>query len=159
MQYHNVISKDKFDLGRASVIKHKIKMRDGQPLHARQFRIPFAYEETIFDYVDELLRQGAIEVSRSPYNSPILCVAKKKLPNAGEGDPVPLRVLLDYRGGVNARSMPDRYSIKEVRECIDEIGRSDSDRYSCIDFTSGFWQMESRQYTDFSVPGKAAMFH
>jgi hypothetical protein len=49
-------------------------------------------------------------------------VAKKKLPNTGEGDPVPLRVVLDYRG-VNARSMPDRYSIKEVRECKDEIGR------------------------------------
>jgi hypothetical protein len=44
--------------------------------------------------------------------------------------------------GMNARSMPDRYSIKEVRECIDEIGRLDSDRYSCIDLTSGFWQME-----------------
>jgi hypothetical protein len=71
MQYHDVISKDKFDLGRASVIKHKIKMRDGQPLHARQFRIPFAHEDTIFDYVDELLRRGAIEHSRSPYNSPI----------------------------------------------------------------------------------------
>jgi hypothetical protein len=42
-------------------------------------------------------------------------VAKKKLPNAGEGDLVPLRVVLDYRG-VNARSMPDSYSIKEVRE-------------------------------------------
>jgi hypothetical protein len=49
MQYHDVISKIKFDLGRASVIKHKIKMRDGQSLHARQFRIPFAHEETIFD--------------------------------------------------------------------------------------------------------------
>jgi hypothetical protein len=162
MQYHNVISKDKFDLGRASVIKHKIKMRDGQPLHARQFRIPFAHEETIFDYVEELLRRGAIEVSRSPYNSPIFCVAKKKLPNAEEGDPLPLRVVLDFRG-VNARSMPDRYSIKEVRECIDEIGRSDSDRYSCIDLTSRFWQMEleeeSRQYTAFSVPGKAARYH
>jgi hypothetical protein len=109
-----------------------------------------------------LLRQGAIKVSRSPYNSPIFCVAKKKLPNAGEGDQVPLRVLLYYRG-VNARSMPDRYSIKEVRECIDEIGRSDSNRYSCIDLTSGFWQMEleeeSRQYTAFSIPGKAARFH
>jgi hypothetical protein len=109
-----------------------------------------------------LLRQGAIEVSRLPYNSPIFCVAKKKLPNVEEGDPVPLRVMLDYRG-VNARSMPDRYSIKEVRECIDETGRSDSDRYSCIDLTSGFWQMEleeeSRQYTAFSVPGKAARFH
>jgi hypothetical protein len=112
--------------------------------------------------MDELLRRGSIEVSRSPYNSPIFCVAKKKLPNAEKGNPVPLRVMLDYRG-VNARSMPDRYSIKEVRECIDEIGRSDSDRYSCIDLTSGFWQMEleeeSRQYTVFSVPGKAARFH
>jgi hypothetical protein len=89
-------------------------------------------------------------------------VAKKKLPNAEKGDPVPLRVVLDYRG-VNARSMPDRYSIKEVRECINEIGRSDSDRYSCINLTSGFWQMEleeeSRQYTALSVPGKAARFH
>jgi hypothetical protein len=162
MQYHDVISKDKYDQGRASVIKHKIKMREGQPLHARQFRISFANEETIFDYVEELLRRVAIEVSRSPYNSPIFCVAKKKLPNAEEGDPVPLRVVLDYRG-VNARSMPDRYSIKEVRECIDEIGRSDSDRYSCIDLTSGFWQMELeeeyRRYTAFSVPGKEARFH
>jgi hypothetical protein len=89
-------------------------------------------------------------------------VVKKKLPNAGEGDPVPLRVVLNYRG-VNARSMPDRSSIKEVRECIDKIGRSDSDRYSCIDLTSGFWQMEleegSRQYTALSLPGKAARFH
>ena len=93
MQYHDVISKDKFDLGRASVIKHKIKMRDGQPLHARQLRIPFAHEETIFDYVDELLRRGAIEVSRSPYNSPILCMAKQKLPDAEEGDPVQRRVV------------------------------------------------------------------
>jgi hypothetical protein len=161
MQYHDVISKDKYDLGRASVIKHKIKMRDGQPLHARQFRIPFAHKETIFDYVDKLLRQGAIKVSRSPYNSPIFCVAKKKLPNAEKGDPVPLRVVLDYRG-VNARSMPDRYSIKEVRVCIDEIRRSDSDKYSCICLTSGFWQMEleeSRQYTEFSGLGKAARFH
>jgi hypothetical protein len=131
------------------VIKHKIKMRDGQPLHARQFRIPFAHEETIFDYVDKLLRQGAIEVSRLPYNSLISCMAQKKLPNAEKGHPVPLRVVLDYRG-VNARSMPDRYSIKEVWECIDEIGRSDSDKYSCIDLTLGFWLMEleeeSRQY-------------
>jgi hypothetical protein len=59
--------------------------------------------------------------------------------------------------------MPDSDNIKEVRECIDEIGRSDTDRYSCIDLTSGFRQMEleeeSRQYTAFSVPGKAARFH
>jgi hypothetical protein len=46
---------------------------------------------------------------------------------------------------------------------LDEIGRSDSNRYSCIDLASGFWQMElegeSRQYTAFSLPGKAARFY
>jgi hypothetical protein len=57
---------------------------------------------------------------------------KEEVAERGKDDPVPLRVVFNYRG-VNARSMPDRYSIKEVRECIDEIMRSDSDRYSCID--------------------------
>jgi hypothetical protein len=69
------------------VIKHKIKMRDGQPLHARQFRIPFAHEETIFDYVDELLRRGAIKVSRLPYNSPIFCLAVAERREGGPGAP------------------------------------------------------------------------
>jgi hypothetical protein len=38
----------------------------------------------------------AIEVSRSPYNSAVFCVAKKQLPNAAPGDPVPLRVGLNF---------------------------------------------------------------
>lgn len=161
MQYHDVISKDKFDLGHSDVIKHVIRMKDSEPVHQRQFRIPFAHEKVIFDYVDELLKKGAIEISRSPYNSPIFCVAKKPAPDAAPDDPVPLRVVLDYRG-VNAKSLPDRYSIKEVRECIDEIGRTNSKIFTTIDLTSGFWQQEleeeSRQFTAFSVPGKGARY-
>jgi hypothetical protein len=63
MQYHDVISKDKYDLGRAPVIKHKIKMREGQPLHARQFRIPFAHEETIFETGRHRGQQVAIQLA------------------------------------------------------------------------------------------------
>jgi len=161
LRYHDVCSKDKFDLGHASVIKHKIKMTDDTPVHARQFRIPFAHEEVIFDYVEQLLKQGAIEYSRSPYNSPIFCVAKKAPPNADPNAPPPLRVVLDYRQ-VNAKSLPDRYSIKEVRECIDQVGREGSKIFTTIDLTAGFWQQEleetSKQYTAFSVPGKAARY-
>lgn len=157
MRYHDVVSKDKYDLGHASVIKHSIRMRDKEPVHVKQFRTPLYHEDFIYDYVDELLKRGAIEVSRSPYNSPIFCVVKKKLPDAKPDDPVPLRVVLDYRQ-VNARSLPDRYSIKEVRECIDAIGKEHSAVFSAIDLTSGFWQQEleeeSRQYTAFSVPSR-----
>ena len=161
LTYHDVCSKNKFDLGYADVIQHKIVMKDEIPVHHRQFRVPFEHEEILFRYVDELLKQGAIEVSRSPYNSPIFCVTKKAPPNHEPGEPLPLRCVLDYRA-VNAKSLPDRYSIKEVRECVDEVGRHHSKVFTTVDLTAGFWQQaleeQSRQYTAFSVPGKGARY-
>ena len=49
-------------------------------------------------------------------------------------------------------------SMKDVSECIGEIGRSGSSIFSTIDLTGGFWQMllqpKSRPYTAFTVLGK-----
>ncbi len=51
----------------------------------------------------------------------------------------------------------DKYSIKDVQECISEIGRAGSTIFTTLDLTSGFWQMaldpKSRPYTAFTVPG------
>ena len=33
--------------------------------------------------------------------------------------------------------VPDRYT--EIRDCVDEIGLSESKVFSTIDLTSGFW--------------------
>jgi hypothetical protein len=115
----------------------------------------------LYEYVDKLLKSRAIEVSRSPYNSAVFCMAKKQLPNAAPGDPVPLRVVLDFRA-VNLKSLPDCYCVKEVREYLDEVGKSRSAIFSTCDLTSGFWQQslqgKSRLYTAFSVPGKGARY-
>jgi hypothetical protein len=105
LRYHDVCSKDKFDLGCADVIKHSIVMEDKRTVHQRQFRVPFAHEEVQYENVDKLFKLGAIEVSRSLYNSAVFCVVKKQLPNAAPGDPVPLRVVLDFRA-VNLKSLP-----------------------------------------------------
>jgi len=47
--------------------------------------------------------------------------------------------------------------MKDVSECIGEIGRSNSTIFSTLDLTSGFWQMllhpKSRPYTAFTIPG------
>jgi hypothetical protein len=47
--------------------------------------------------------------------------------------------------------------MKDVSECIGEIGRSGSTIFSTIDLTSGFWQMllqpKSRPYTAFTISG------
>jgi hypothetical protein len=41
LRYHDVCSKDKFDLGCADVIEHSIVMEDERPVRQRQFRVPF----------------------------------------------------------------------------------------------------------------------
>jgi hypothetical protein len=144
-------------LGCADIIEHGIVMEDERPVHQRQFRVPFAQEEVLDKYVDKLLKSGAIEVSSSPYNSAVFCVAKKQLPNSAPGDPVPLCVVLDFRA-VNLKSLPDWDCVKEVRECLDEVGKANSAIFTTVDLTSCFWQQllqeKSRQYTAFSVPGK-----
>jgi hypothetical protein len=71
LRYHDVCSKDKFNLGCADVIEHSIVMEDKRPVHQRQLRVPFTHEEVLYEYVDKLLKSGAIEVSRSPYNSAV----------------------------------------------------------------------------------------
>ena len=47
--------------------------------------------------------------------------------------------------------------MKDVQECISEIGRAGSTIFTTLDLTSGFWQMalepKSRPYTAFTVPG------
>jgi hypothetical protein len=160
LRYHDVCSKDKFDLGCADVIEHSIVMEDKKPVHQRQFRVPFAHKEVLYENVDKLLKSRAIQVSRSPYNSAVFCVAKQ-LPNAAPGDPVPLRVVLDFRA-VNLKSLPDCYCVKEVKECLDEVGKAKSAIFLTCNLTSGFWQQslqeKSRQYTAYSVPSKGARY-
>ena len=72
-----------------------------------------------------------------------------------------MRAVLDFRE-VNAASVPDRYTIREVRDCMDEIGLARSTVISTIDLSSGFWQQSldpaSRHYTSFTVPGKGTRF-
>ena len=123
-KYHDVFSKSKFDIGRSDVIEHKVNLRSEEPIHVRQFRIPLEHRQTIYDWVDELLSKGAIEVSRSCFNTPIFLVPKPH----EQG----MRVVLDFRQ-INSASIPDRYTIREVRDCVDEIGMSNSDTFSTID--------------------------
>ena len=157
LRYNDVFSKDKFDLGWCDVIEHKINMKTDDPVYVKQFRVPYEHQAVLHEFVDELLKKGAIQDSKSPYNSPVFCVPKKAAPGASPDEPLPLRCVLDFRA-VNMHAVPQKYSMKDVRECLDDIGRADAKWYSQLDLTSGFWQMslakESRPYTAFTVPGK-----
>ena len=58
---------------------------------------------------------------------------------------------------INQATVEDFYSIRDIKSCIDEIGRENSKVFSSMDLSKGFFQQnlakESRPYTSFTVPG------
>ena len=146
LKHHTVFSYGKNDLGRADILQHEIRLKTKEPIYVKQFRIPEAHAEHLIQQAKEWLKLGVIQPSRSTYNSPLFLVAKK------DGG---LRVVQDFRA-LNANSYIDKYSMKDIHECIAEIGRAGSHIFSTIDLTSGFWQMllkpQSRAATSFTIP-------
>ena len=148
LKHHAAISRDSADLGRTETLLHDIELRDREPVYVQQFKVPDAQRDELHRSVAEWLKLGVVQPCRSKYNSPLFCVAKK------DGR---LRIVQDFRA-LNAKTLEDKYSMKDISECINEIGQSGSSLFTTIDLTAGFWQLllkpSSRPYTAFTVPGK-----
>ena len=147
-KYRKVISVSKTDLGRCNKYKHRLHLKDNDPVYQKQFPLKPDHQMFVEQSLQEWLRLGVVRRTKSSYNSPIFCVPKK----SGQG----LRIVQDFRG-LNAKTHTDKYSMKEVNECISDIGRANSTIFTTIDLTSGFWQMpidESDSHTTaFTVQG------
>jgi len=132
--------------GVSHVPEHRIVMRDDKPLKQRYYPRNPAMQHVIDTQVDELLRSGAIEPSRSPHSAPIVLVKKK----AGDW-----RMCVDYRQ-LNAHSVPDAYPVPRINHILEKLRHA---RYiSTLDLKNGYWHIPmargSRQYTAFTVPGR-----
>jgi hypothetical protein len=146
-KHQQIFSMSKNKIGFCSTFLHKLFMETNEPVYVKQFKILEAHHQYLQDQVKEWLRLGIIQPSQSRYNSPVFHVEKK------DGSK---RVVQDFRS-LNANTYVDKYSMKDVQECISEIGRAGSTIFTTLDLTSGFWQMaldpKSRPYTAFTVPG------
>jgi Reverse transcriptase (RNA-dependent DNA polymerase)/Retroviral aspartyl protease len=148
-KHQQAISVNIYDLGLATNFKHKIHLKDNDPVYRKQFKIPEAHQNFIEQPLDEWLKLSVVKRVNSLYNLPIFCVPKKQ----GQG----LRVVQDFRE-LNNHSHIDKYSMKEITECIGDIGRANSTIFFTLDLTSGFRQMQlnkkSQPLTAFTIPGQ-----
>jgi len=146
-QNHDVFSRTKDDLCKANNFKHKVFTKTDEPIFQKQYPIPDMHREYLEKQVQEWLKMGIVQPSTSRYNSPMFLAPKK------DGG---VRVVQDF-GALNVNSHDDRYSMKNINECIGDIGRACSTIFSTLDLTSGFWQMhldeKSKHLTAFTVPG------
>ncbi len=116
----------------------------GVIIRQRPYRVPEARRRAIEEEVQQMLKLGVIEPSRSPWSSPIVLVPKP------DGT---LRFCNDYRR-LNEVSQFDGYPIPRVDELLDCLGRA---RYiSTLDLTKGYWQVplseNAKLKTAFSTP-------
>lgn len=99
--------------------------------------------------IRELLKNGIIRPSRSPYNNPIWVVDKKGKDEHGN---IKKRLVIDFRK-LNQKTIDDKYPIPDVTVILSNLGKA---RYfTTLDLKSGFHQIslaeQDREKTAFSV--------
>lgn len=117
-------------------------------LYNKSYRYPAIHSEEVNRQMSEMLDQGIIKHSSSPYNSPIWVVPKKE-DKVGNKE---WRIVIDYRK-LNAITKDDRYPIPIIDDILDKLGRANY--FTTLDLTKGFYQIEvdpkDREKTAFST--------
>jgi hypothetical protein len=117
-------------------------------INTKPYRIPEVHKEEVQKQTEQMLRDGIIAPSTSPWNSPILVVPKK----ADASGKKKWRIVVDFRK-LNDVTIGDSFPIPVISEVLDALGNS---RYfSTIDCASGFLQVpvkvEDQPKTAFST--------
>ena len=76
-KHRKVISVSKTDLGRCKTYKHRLYLKDDQPVYHKQFPLKPDHQTFVEQSLKEWLRLGVVRQTKSSYNSPIFCVPKK----------------------------------------------------------------------------------
>ncbi len=71
-KYRDTIALPGEALGATSLTEHHIKLKPGtRPVYIPAYRLPHNQRQVINDQIEELLDQGVIQHSKSPWNSPL----------------------------------------------------------------------------------------
>ena len=143
MEHHNIFSLDKNEIGCTDTAQHVIELLDMEPFKERFRCIAPPLVEEVREHIQEMLDEGAIRSSQSPWCNAVVLVCKK------DGG---LRFCIDFRR-LNYRTKKDAFPLPRMQEMMESM--VGAQLFSTMDLKSGFWQVqmakESQQYTAFTV--------
>ena len=131
-------------LGHTSVLSHHINTGNSTPIRQYPRRLPFHYTGEVEKQVKDMLQQGVVQPSTSPWASPVVLVKKK------DGS---YRFCVDYRK-LNLVTEQDAHPLPRVDDLLDSL--NGNCLFSTLDLRSGYWQVsmspEDKQKTAFITP-------
>ena len=113
------------ELGRTSIVTYTIDTGDAKPVRQLPRRIPFSLRGKVCQLIDEMLKQGVVVPSSSPWASPIVLVAKK------DGT---TRFCVDYRK-LNAITKSDVFPLPRIDDSLDLL--CGTQYFTSLDLASG----------------------
>lgn len=132
-----------------TTIEATIRTNTNEPIYSKAYPYPYADKEFVDNEIQNLLKNGVIEKSYSPYNSPIWTVPKKGLDENGKPK---RRMVIDFQK-LNLNTITDKYPIPDINMMIQNLGKAKI--FSTVDLESGFHQIKirecDREKTAFSI--------
>ena len=128
-EYHQLFALTTAELGRTSFVTHTINTGNHPPIKQAPRRVPFSLRGTVDRLVDDMLNQGVITHSASPWASPVVLVAKK------DGS---TRFCVDYRK-LNSITKQDVYPLPRIDDSLDLL--AGTQYFTSLDLASGYWQV------------------
>ena len=140
-EYMDIFSLQPSDLGTTDQMTHSIDTDDHRPIRQPPRRLPFSLRSKTNELVKEMLDQGIIQPSKSPWASPVVLVEKK------DGT---VRFCVDYRR-LNSVTNMEVFPLPRIDDSLDMLAKSKF--FSTLDLASGFWEVKmepsSREKTAF----------
>ena len=127
--YSDVFALDASELGTTDIVQHTIDTGDHSPIKQPLRRTPFALRAKMDELVREMLSQGVIEQSKSPWASPVVLVSKK------DGG---LRFCIDYRQ-LNRVTKLDEFPLPRIDDTLDQLAGAKF--FTTLDLAAGYWQV------------------
>jgi hypothetical protein len=137
------------DLKASDTLLFRIETGDALPIIKRGFRRTPEEKEQLRKHTQELLHDGIVRPSDSPWSATVLLISKK--------DTNEKRIVLDYRG-LNGVTRLSKYPMMDLVSVIDGLASGPAPKYFfTIDLRSGYHQVrmqtDDEDKTSFQVEG------
>ena len=117
------------DRGITDILYHEAHIKPGPPIAVPPYRTTPLLQKEMDKQVHEMIADGLVSHSTSPYSAPVLMVKKKN----GE-----YRLVTDFRK-LNARCERTVYPLPRIEDSLQKL--KDPKFFSTMDLQKGFWQV------------------